>query len=181
MITFQDGITSLKHKADWSIDEDDEALANEKALNSIFNDIDKNMFKLINTCTEAKEAWYILRTAHEGTKVRRSRLQLLTTKFENLRMMDDESISDFNICLHDIANNSFFLGEKISEEKQVRKILRSLPKKFDMKVTLLRKTPLITVGKWIQPCPTNLCEVRCDCIYDTFHHGHFTVIISQVT
>jgi hypothetical protein len=68
-----------------------------------------------------------------------SRLQLLTTMFENLRIYEDKSISDFNIRLRDTANTSFTLGEKMSEEKLVRKILRSLPKKFDMKVTTIEE------------------------------------------
>lgn len=54
-------------------------------------------------------------------------------------MWEDESISKFNIRLHDMANNSFALGEKMSEEKLVRKILTYLPQKFDMKVTTIEE------------------------------------------
>lgn len=125
MLTTQDGLTSLKPEADWSKDEDDEAFENYKAFNYILNSVDNNMFRPINTCTEAKEAWDILKIAHEGTsKVRMSRLQLLTTKFGNLRMMEDEFIFYFNIRLRDIANNSFSLGEKMPKEKLARKILK---------------------------------------------------------
>lgn len=35
----------------------------------------------------------------------------------------------------DIANESFLLGEKILESKLVRKVPRSLPQRFNMKVT----------------------------------------------
>ncbi|MCI82765.1 gag-pol polyprotein, partial [Trifolium medium] len=71
-------------------------------LNAIFNGVDKNMFRLINTCTEAKEAWEILQTAHEGTtKVRMSKLQLLRIKFENFKMEENESILEFNARLRD--------------------------------------------------------------------------------
>ena len=109
-------------------------------MNALFNGVDKNISRLINTCTVAKDAWEILRITHEGTsKVKMSRLQLLTTKFENLRMKDDESIHDFHMNILDIANTSSALGEKMSEEKLVRKILRSLPKKFDMKVTTIEE------------------------------------------
>ncbi|MCI53956.1 gag-pol polyprotein, partial [Trifolium medium] len=66
IVTAADGTTSQKPEADWTNAEDTEALGNSKALNAIFNGFDKNMFKLINTCTEAKEAWEILQTAHEG-------------------------------------------------------------------------------------------------------------------
>src|ERR1044072_578280 len=85
---------TFKEEADWSKEEDEEALANSKALNAIFNGVDKNMFRLINTCTVAKEAREILRTAHEGTsRVRMSRLQMLTTQFETLRMNEEQNYS----------------------------------------------------------------------------------------
>ena len=35
----------------WTKKEDEEALANNKALDVIFNGVDKNMFRLIYTCT----------------------------------------------------------------------------------------------------------------------------------
>lgn len=54
-------------------------------------------------------------------------------------MDEDEYASDFNIILRDIANNSFSLGEKMSEEKLVRNILKYLPKKFEMKVTSIEE------------------------------------------
>lgn len=46
----------------------------------------------------------------------------------NLKMHDEESNSEFNVWLLDIANESFVLEEKISEERLVRKVIRSLPK-----------------------------------------------------
>lgn len=55
VVTSQDGITSLKPEANWSKDDDDEAFVNDKALNIIFNSVDKKMFRLVNTCIEAKE------------------------------------------------------------------------------------------------------------------------------
>src|SRR4030066_1239684 len=73
----------LKPEEDWTDDKDKLALGNSKALNSLFNGVDKNVFRLIKSCVVAKDAWEILRTTREGTsKVSMSRLQLLTTKFE---------------------------------------------------------------------------------------------------
>ena len=54
-------------------------------------------------------------------------------------MKEEESISDFNSKLCDIANEAFTLGEKYSEEKLVRKTLRSLPKRFAYKVTAIEE------------------------------------------
>lgn len=58
-------------------------------------------------------------------------------KFENMKMLEDESIQDYHLNILDIANSFESLGEKISDEKLVRKILRSLPKRFNMKVTAI--------------------------------------------
>lgn len=49
--------------------------------------------------------------------------------------------------LLDIASESFALGKKITVEKLVRKVLRSLPKKFDMKVTTIEESQDISSMK----------------------------------
>jgi len=116
----------LKPEEEWTAAEDELALGNSKALNALFNGIDKNMFRLIKQCNVAKDAWEILKTAHEGTtKVKSAKIQLLTTKY--------------HLNILDIANSFESLGEKISDEKLVRKILRSLPKRFDMNVTTIEE------------------------------------------
>ena len=69
-----------------------------------------------------------------------SRLQLLTSKFENLRIKEDENIHEFHMSILEIANASGALGEKMSDEKLVRKTLWSLPKRFAMKVTTIEES-----------------------------------------
>ena len=72
------------------------------------------MFRLIKKCTVVKEAWEILKTAHEGTsKVKISRIQLLTTKFESLKMKEYEAIQDYYMNVLDIGNSFDSLGEKL--------------------------------------------------------------------
>ena len=58
----------------------------------------------------------------------------LTTSFENLRMHDDKSLSDFYTKFCDIANEFFVLCEKILETTLVRKIMISLSNMFSSKV-----------------------------------------------
>src|ERR1044072_2654118 len=106
----------------------------------------KNMSRVINTCVVAKEALDILKTSHEGTaRVRMSRLQMLTTQFETLRMSEEQTIAEFHMYIRDIANTSFALGEKMTNEKLVRKILRSLPKRFAMNVNFIEKAQDISI------------------------------------
>ncbi|CAM8972812.1 unnamed protein product [Rhodiola kirilowii] len=95
---------------------------------------------MISTCEDAKKAWDILQTAHEGTtKVKISRMETVTSKFENLRMQEDETIADFNTQVLDIANEAFALREPMTKEKLVRKVLRSLTKRFAMKALAVKE------------------------------------------
>ncbi|GAU35306.1 hypothetical protein TSUD_389310 [Trifolium subterraneum] len=138
----------LKLEEDWTAAEDSLALGNSKALNALFNGVDKNMFRLIKKCEVAKDAWEILKTTQEDTaKVKISRLQNLTRKFENLRMKEDESVHNFYMNVMDFANSFDDLGEKLSDEKIVTKILRSLTKKFDMKVIAMEEAQDISIMK----------------------------------
>jgi len=132
--------TVLKLEEEWTTAEEELTLGNSKVLNALFNGVDKNMFRLIKQCTVAMDAREILKTAHEGTsKVKSVKLQLLITKFENMKMQEDENIQDYYMNILDIANSFDSLGEKLTDEKLVRKILRSLPKRFDMKVTAIEE------------------------------------------
>ena len=47
---------SLNPEEYWSKEEDEIALGNSKAQNAIFNGIDKNIFRLVNSCEVAKDA-----------------------------------------------------------------------------------------------------------------------------
>ena len=54
---------------------------------SIFFGVSSDEFHQISHITVAKEAWQILETTYEGTKkVKDAKLQMLTTRFEELRM-----------------------------------------------------------------------------------------------
>ncbi|GAA0139620.1 hypothetical protein LIER_35113 [Lithospermum erythrorhizon] len=55
-------------------------------------------------------------------------------------MKEDETIIVFIIMLKDISNEFYNLGEKTYEEKIVRKILRSLRKRFNYKVDAVEET-----------------------------------------
>ncbi|CAM8949990.1 unnamed protein product [Rhodiola kirilowii] len=138
--TDEEGKVSLLGKDEWTEVQKKAEAANSKAMNAIFSGIDGKNFKMISTCETAKTAWDILRTAHEGTtKVKISRMETVTSKFENLRMQEDETIADFNTRVLDISNEAFALGEPMTEETLVRKVLRSLTKRFAMKALAVKE------------------------------------------
>ena len=54
-------------------------------------------------------------------------------------MEEDKTIDEFYAKLKDIVNLAFNLGESIAKSKIVRKILRSLPKRFHTKITVIEE------------------------------------------
>ena len=105
--------------------------ANSKTLNAIFCGVSPDEFHGISHITIAKESWEILETTYEGTKkVNDTKLQMLTTKFEELKMSEDESFDSFYIKLNEVVIGKFNLGKKMEDSKVVRKILQSLLESF---------------------------------------------------
>ena len=113
---------------------------NSRALNALFSTVTNEESKKISSTETTKEAWTILQTTYEDTKaVKDSKLQRLTTSFEEIKMEEDESFDEFYAKLKDIVNLAFNLGETIPEPKIVRKVLRSLPERFHAKITAIEE------------------------------------------
>ena len=127
--------------ADWEEAKIKVANFNSRALNALFSAVTNEEFKKISSTEIAKEAWPILQTTYESTKaVKDSKLQRLTTSFEEIKMEEDDSFDEFYAKLKDIVNLAFNLGETIPEPKIVRKVLRSLLERFHTKITADRKS-----------------------------------------
>ena len=114
---------------------------NSRALNALFNAVTNEEFKKISSIETTKEAWTILQTTYGRTKaIKDSKLQRLTTSFEDIKMEEDESFNEFYAKFKDIVNSAFNLGETIPEPKIVRKVFRSLPEKFHAKITAIEES-----------------------------------------
>ena len=114
---------------------------NNSALNALFSEVTNKEFKKISSTETAKKAWTILQTTYKGTKaVKDSKLQRLTTSFEEIKMQEDESFDEFYTKLKDIVNSAFNLGKIIPEPKIVTKVLRSLPERFHAKITAIEES-----------------------------------------
>lgn len=55
LLLLEDKTSTLKPEKEWYTTEDEASLANFKALNAIHNGVDKNLSRLINTYTSAKD------------------------------------------------------------------------------------------------------------------------------
>ena len=65
-----------------------------------------------------------MESTYEGTKkVKDTKLQMLTTRFEELKMSEDKSFDSFYGKLNEMVIGKFNLGENTEDSKIVRKIL----------------------------------------------------------
>ena len=77
-------------------------------MNALFSVLTTEEFKKISSTETIKEAWTILQITYEGTKaVKYSKLQRLTTSFEEIKIEEDESFDEFYVKLKDIVNSAF--------------------------------------------------------------------------
>ena len=107
------------------------ANGNSKAINAIFCGVSIDKFYRISHMKTAQEAWKIFETTYEGTKkVKDTKLQMLTTQFEEVKMSEDELFDSFYGRFNEIVIAKLNLGGKIEDPKVVRKVLRSLPESF---------------------------------------------------
>ena len=67
--------------------------------------------------------------------MKNTKLQMLTTRFEELKMSEDKSFDSFYSKLNEVVVSKFNLGKETKNSKIVRKILRSLLESFCAKVT----------------------------------------------
>ena len=92
-----------------------------KAKNALFN-------RVVN-CSTTKEVWDTLEATHEGTnQVKMAKIQMLVSKLESSRMLEEKTIGEFYTKITEIVSSLLGLGEKIDESKVVRKILRLFQK-----------------------------------------------------
>ncbi|XP_073138169.1 uncharacterized protein [Henckelia pumila] len=161
-----DDILGPKPRAQWTTDENTAAIYNAKALNAIFTSVDMNIFNLIGTCVCARDAWKKLQTHREGSaSVKKTRMRLITSKFKKMRMEESDIIMDYNGRLKSLANEESVLGDPISNERLVSKVLRSVPKRFHTKVCAIdesKDTSIMSLDELISSLRTYEMEMEAE-------------------
>jgi len=96
------------------------------ALTQTLNDDD--LSRVINY-KSAYEVWNDLIITHEGTsQVKRSKIDLLRSQYENFYMLENESIDEMLSRFTKITNRLSSLGDSIDNDQKIRKVIRALPK-----------------------------------------------------
>ncbi|XP_049406323.1 uncharacterized protein LOC125869989 [Solanum stenotomum] len=98
---------------------------NYKAKKILAYGIGADEYNRISACETANEIWDCLQTTHEGTqRVKESKVDMLTTQYENFIMKEGETIFEMNSRFTSITNELRGLGKPIPVRKQIRKILK---------------------------------------------------------
>jgi hypothetical protein len=113
---------------------------NAKGMNAILNGLAEAEFVKVMHLDTAKAMWDKLINSYEGNeKVKDAKLQTYRLKFEQLKMNEDETISKYFLRVEELVNAMKGLGEKFDDSLLVQKILRSLPDKFNPKVSAIEE------------------------------------------
>jgi hypothetical protein len=113
---------------------------NAKGMNAILNGLAEDEFVKVMHLQTTKEMWDKLISSYEGNeKVKDAKLQTYRLKFEQLKMNEDETISNYFLRVEELVNAMKGLGEKFEESLLVQKILRSLLDKFNPKVSAIEE------------------------------------------
>ncbi|XP_058763525.1 uncharacterized protein LOC131636971 [Vicia villosa] len=137
-ITVVNGVGSEKPKASWDDNDRKRVLADKKAISLLHGALSMDEFFRISTCTTSKEIWDTLVETHEGTaEVKRSRLNTLSQEYELFRMKPGETILDLQKRFVHLTNHLKALGKTLTAEELNLKVLRSLTREWQPKVTAI--------------------------------------------
>jgi hypothetical protein len=103
-----------------------------RALNALIAAVLQEMqFSLSNKRT-AKEVWDAIAAARIGSnRARKTTLQALRKKWENLAFKPGEDVDDFALCLNTLQQKMVqFSGDTYDEERAVEKLFRCIPEKY---------------------------------------------------
>jgi gag-polypeptide of LTR copia-type len=98
---------------------------NDYAVNAIFNSISELILLVFGNMTSTRDMWLALLNMFEGnTQIKRTKIMGLEIKFQNFKIEDHESIEEIYNRLLSIQNEFSNLGEPLTNNKVVGKILR---------------------------------------------------------
>jgi hypothetical protein len=104
------------------------------------NGLSDTVFTKVAHYKSAKEIWDKLQNIYEGdTRVKATKLQTYRGQFRQLKMKEDEDIVAYFLQVDETMNAIIGLGEEIEESVIVQKILRSLPMRFNPKISTLEE------------------------------------------
>jgi hypothetical protein len=101
-----------------------------------FHRLNLQKFQTVNLLKKRGKSW----KQHMTKLIKSAKLQMLISKFEEIKMLEEETFGEFYSKMSDLRNSMVTLGKPVSDVKLIRKILRSLPERFKIKVTNIEES-----------------------------------------
>ena len=112
-----------------------------KALTALHSSVNGSIFTRIMSCTSAREVWIKLEEEfHGNTRTRQMQVLNLRREFETLKMKENELVKDFTERMLKVVNQIPVLGEQVTDQRIVEKVLVSFPERFEATISSLEES-----------------------------------------
>jgi len=98
---------------------------NAKAHYALLQALNENIARIIHY-KFVYEIWSHLVVTHKGTRVKRAKIDLLRSQYENFSMHEHGSINDMVTKFTKSTNSLSSLGDAIDNDQNVKKVIRAL-------------------------------------------------------
>ncbi|XP_073130807.1 uncharacterized protein [Henckelia pumila] len=130
-----------KPKIEWTAEDKKKTNFCNVAKDILYKTLDKNTFSKIKTCKIGKEIWEKLIQLCEGNEqTKENKLSVATKKFDNFKMKPGESMTEFYERVSIIIIKLNGLGKKYPNRKVILKVIRGIPKEWDVKTMAMRES-----------------------------------------
>jgi hypothetical protein len=103
-----------------------------RALDAILRGVQPEMKSGLAAKKTVKDAWAAIKSLRmSDAHVQEAKAQHLLKQFENVSFKDGEAINDFAVRLNSLAAELRELGEKMEEQRVVKKMLRVVPARYN--------------------------------------------------
>ena len=112
-----------------------------KRTQSYLSAISNTIFTILMNLQSAKEIWeYLKKEYQDNERTKNMQVLNLIREFKMLRMKKSESFKEYSDKLFGIVNKVRLLGKNFSNERIMQKILVTLPKKYESKISSLEES-----------------------------------------
>lgn len=98
------------------------------AMEALLRSVPPAMIPSLSVKATVRETWQSLKTVHVNNAcVKKAKAQSLRKEYERLAFQDGEGVDSFAMCLTALSGPLSALGDTISEDKLVLKLLVAVP------------------------------------------------------
>ncbi|KZV50296.1 hypothetical protein F511_37224 [Dorcoceras hygrometricum] len=99
------------------------------------------MFSKIKTCATTKEIWEnLIQIREENDEKKENKLTVAQQKYESIKMREGETMAEFDERFSAVVIELTSLGKEYSNRELVLKVMRALPREWDVKMMAMRES-----------------------------------------